>query len=267
MSQNNSPENISIVGIPFDDYSSYLKGSARAPSKIIEALHSDSSNQFTENLIDIGQSENINFLKSLVVNDYLEITDQIVDILKKETKLISLGGDHSITYPVVKAFGKFYENLNILHFDAHADLYNIFQNNPYSHACPFARIMEEKLTENLIQVGIRTMTSHLAQQSEKFKTKIYDMKSWISGTKFNFTGPVYLSLDLDVLDPAFAPGLSHQEPGGFSTRELIQIIQSLDCDIVGADIVELNPDRDINNVTAMAAAKLLKEVIAIMLKK
>jgi len=91
------------------------------------------------------------------------------------------------------------------------------------------------------------------------------MKSWKVETNFNFTGPVYLSLDLDVLDPAFAPGISHHEPGGFTSRELISIIQGLNCQIVGADIVELNPDRDSENLTGMVAAKLLKEIISKML--
>lgn len=259
------PKSISIVGIPFDDYSSFLKGPAKAPGKIREALYSDSTNLFTEDLRNIGKTKELSDFGDLEITDYLNIEKQVVKILEKDTRLVSLGGDHSITYPVVKAFNKYYKNLNILHFDAHADLYNEYQGNPYSHACPFARIMEQDLRINLFQVGIRTKTDHLALQSKKFNTKIYDMKSWKAGTNFDFTGPVYLSLDLDVLDPAFVPGVSHYEPGGFTSRELITIIQGLKCQIVGADIVELNPDRDINNLTAMLAAKLLKEIISKML--
>ena len=82
---------------------------------------------------------------------------------------------------------------------------------------------------------------------------------------FQFDGPVYLSLDLDVLDPAFAPGINHYEPGGFSTRQLLQLIQSLETNLVGADIVELNPERDVHNITATVAAKLIKELLAKML--
>lgn len=264
MNQFNIPKNISIVGIPFDDYSSFFKGAAKAPGKIREALYSDSTNLFTEDLKNIGNCKELSDLGDLEITDYLNIENQVNKIMEQGTRLVSLGGDHSITYPVMKAFDKYYENLNILQFDAHADLYNEFQGNPYSHACPFARIMEEGLAKNLFQVGIRTMTDHLAEQSKKFKTRIYEMKSWKTGISFDFTGPVYLSLDLDVLDPAFAPGLSHYEPGGFSTRELIAIIQGLKCQIVGADIVELNPNRDINDQTAMVAAKLLKEIISKM---
>ena len=125
--------------------------------------------------------------------------------------------------------------------------------------------MGEKLATELFQVGIRTMNTHQKNQSEKYKTKVFDMRSWQNDTEFNFTGPVYISLDLDVLDPAFSPGLSHPEPGGFSTRELISIIQKLNCEVVGADIVELNPKCDTNNLTARVAAKLLKEIAELMI--
>jgi arginase len=91
------------------------------------------------------------------------------------------------------------------------------------------------------------------------------MKDWNESTSFTFNGPLYISLDLDALDPAFVPGVSHYEPGGFSTRQVLSIIQNLRADVVGADIVELNPTRDINNVTAMVAAKFLKEILLRMI--
>ena len=91
------------------------------------------------------------------------------------------------------------------------------------------------------------------------------MKDWKDDTVFKFNGPVYISLDLDALDPAFVPGTSHYEPGGFSTRQVLSVIQNLNANIVGADIVELNPTRDINNVTAMVAAKLFKEILVKMI--
>jgi arginase family enzyme len=92
------------------------------------------------------------------------------------------------------------------------------------------------------------------------------MKDWSDEIHFDFDGPVYVSLDLDALDPAFVPGVSHHEPGGFSTRQVLSIIQQLDADIVGADIVELNPSRDLNDVTAMTSAKFMKEFLSRMIK-
>jgi arginase len=91
------------------------------------------------------------------------------------------------------------------------------------------------------------------------------MRHWSPGLQPSFDGPLYVSLDMDVLDPAFAPGVSHHEPGGLSTREVIGLIHGLEATLVGADIVELNPERDVVGMTAMAAAKLLKELAAKML--
>ena len=148
----------------------------------------------------------------------------------------------------------------ILHIDAHADLYDEFEGDRYSHACPFARIMEEKLASRLVQVGIRTLTAHLREQIDRFAVDVIDMRAWTAGKRPLITGPVYLSLDLDALDPAFAPGVSHWEPGGLTVREVITLIQELGRSLIGADVVEYNPLRDPSGVTAMVAAKLVKEI-------
>ena len=155
--------------------------------------------------------------------------------------------------------------LTILHLDAHADLYDEFEGDRYSHACPFARIMEEKLADRLVQVGIRTMTGHLRDQAKRFGAEVIDMRAWEAGKRPVTTGAVYLSLDLDVLDPAFAPGVSHWEPGGLATRDVIGVIQSVGGTLIGADVVEYNPVRDPTGVTAMVAAKLVKEIASRML--
>ena len=122
------------------------------------------------------------------------------------------------------------------------------------------------MASRLIQVGIRTMNPHQQAQAERFGVEVIDMRAWQPGLQVNLHGPVYLTLDLDVLDPAFAPGVSHHEPGGLSTRDVIRLVQGLRAPIVGADIVELNPGRDPIGITAMAAAKLLKEIAGSMLE-
>ena len=124
--------------------------------------------------------------------------------------------------------------------------------------------MEDELAVRLVQVGIRTLTGHQKEQVDKFGVEIIDMKSISTAKDVKIEGPVYMSIDLDCLDPAYAPGVSHHEPGGMSTREILEIIQNLKGELVGADIVELNPERDIDGVTAMVAAKLLKEVTSRM---
>ena len=155
-----------------------------------------------------------------------------------------------------------WDTLDILHFDAHPDLYDNLMDNKLSHASPFARIMETGRVERLVQVGIRTLNSHQREQAEKFGVEIYQMKDLTKLNSLRFSKPVYCSIDIDALDPAYAPGVSHFEPGGLSTRQLIDCLNGFKGRLIGADIVEYNPKRDFHNLTAMVAAKLLKEVIA-----
>jgi agmatinase len=260
---------ISLLGIPLDENSSFLKGASGAPAKIREAFHSDSANYFSENGIDLKNTGVWKDAGDIALTGMPKSFEEITSAIHKEVaegnKVISLGGDHSITYPIIQALAKKYTNLNILHLDAHGDLYDTFEGSKFSHACPFARIMEEKLASRLIQIGIRTFNTHQREQAKKFKVETIEMKDWVDSMEFSFTGPLYISLDLDALDPAFVPGISHYEPGGFTTRQVISVIQRLKANVVGADIVELNPNRDINNMTAMVAARFFKEIVAKMI--
>ncbi len=259
-------ESICILGIPFDANSSFRKGPALAPSRIRESYFSCSSNLWTEQGVDLGALKGLYDVGDVDCSDetvaFEAITQRVATLLKKEARIVSLGGDHSVTFPIFEAFAKKYDNLNILHLDAHPDLYDVLDNNPFSHACPFARIMEKKLATRMVQAGIRTMNGHQREQATRLGVEVIEMKEgndWLQ--KLEFQGPVYLSIDMDCLDPAFAPGVSHHEPGGFTTRQVLDIIHRLRGNIIGADIVEYNPDRDFGSVTAMVAAKLLKELI------
>lgn len=260
------PGTVVLVGVPFDEHSSFMRGAALAPQCIREALHAPSSNMSTENIQDLYSEKQIMNFGDLVIKKYIpDIERPISRILEKNAFVLSLGGDHSITYPIFKSYAKKYKHLNILHLDAHPDLYREWEGNRFSNGCPFARIMEENLAVRLVQVGIRTMNPHQKKQALRFNVETIDMKTWNPSIKLSFDGPVYISLDMDVLDPAFAPGVSHIEPGGLSTRDVIRLIQDLDAQVVGADIVELNPGRDFNGITAMTAAKLLKEIAGKMI--
>jgi len=256
---------ITLQGILFDEKSSYLRGPALAPPLIRKAYHSDSANYFAENGMEI-LPELWEDKGDFEIKDYFDIEKITSENLQSESPLITLGGDHSITYPILKAYFKKYGAIDVLHIDAHADLYDDFEGDKYSHACPFARIMENKLANRLVQIGIRTLSKHQAEQAYKFGVEIIQMKDFDSNQLPKFKNPIYLSLDIDGLDPAFAPGVSHHEPGGLSTREVLHIIQSIDVPIIGADIVEYNPTRDINDTTAIVSAKLMKEIAAKMLE-
>ena len=260
---------ITVVGIPFDKNSSYLSGPALAPKRIREAMFCESSNMWTEDLIDLGEFSGWEVLDDMRLssqeNVFELIENEIRQLLKRRLRVISLGGDHSITYPIIRAYGEGYQNLNILHLDAHPDLYDELDGNQYSHACPFARILEENIVIRLVQVGIRTMNGHQYEQAKRFGVEVIEMKDIGKMGQIKFDGPVYLSLDLDCLDPAYAPGVSHHEPGGMSTREVLGIIRNFEGRLVGADIVEYNPERDIHGMTGMVAGKILKEIIGRML--
>lgn len=260
---------VAIAGVPFDENSSFLRGPAMAPAKIREAYSSDSANYFTESGLDLENTAGWKDFGDLDVsgNDaFGKITEDTAKLLKDNEKLFLLGGDHSITFPIIKGFHDRYPNLTILHFDAHADLYDDFEGNPHSHASPFARIMENGLAKRLIQIGIRTLNKHQREQVKRFKVEVVEMKYWYDAMRFTFDGPVYVSLDMDAIDPAFAPGVSHHEPGGFSTRQVLNILQHLKGNIVGADLVEFNPTRDPSGITAMLAAKLYKEMIDVLIR-
>lgn len=256
---------ITIQGILFDKHSSFQQGPALAPPLIREALHSDSGNSFSEDLTDI-KTDQIQDAGDFKIDEYFEIESITRKNLNNSKKLLTLGGDHSITFPIIKAYVEKYSKLDILQIDAHSDLYDDFEGIKYSHASPFARIMELGLVENLIQVGIRTLTPHQREQADRFGVRVYEMKNLNLSSIQSFENPLYISLDLDGLDPAFARGVSHHEPGGLTTRQVIDLIQNINTEVVGADIVEYNPHRDFQNMTAYVAAKLMKELLGKMLK-
>jgi arginase len=261
---------IAVIGIPFDANSSYMQGAALAPAQIRKIWNAGAINLCSESGVDLGDHPGFIDLGDLKIDNAANAIDKIestiAELLDRGARLISLGGDHAITYPILKSYRTRHQQLEILHLDAHPDLYESYGGNRYSHACPFARIMEEKLASRLVQIGIRTLNAHQKEQADRFGVEIVDMQRFHNLQAVMLKGPLYLSIDLDVLDPAFAPGVSHHEPGGMSTRQLIELIQGLQVPLAGADIVEFNPLRDLSDITAMVAVKILKEVAARMLE-
>jgi arginase len=210
-----------VLGIPWDANSSYLHGCAAGPEAIRSALHSGSGNNATEHgmsvvpeLTDLGDLELQNAVGDLDANwaDADVITDAVDAQMAAGNRVISLGGDHAVTYPILRGVAK----------------------HSYEQADRF---------------GVQMIG---ARQLDQFDASALD-------------GPIYLTVDLDGLDPAVAPGVSHHEPGGLTVRELLDVIDALPGPIVGADIVELNPSRDLVDMTAMVGAKLLKEIAGRML--
>jgi len=257
-----------LVGIPFDGQSSYLRGTAEAPAEIREALKCNASNSWTELGANLGAAaayEDAGDLAFTEAEAFGAIESGLGARIDQGKRPVSLGGDHSITYPIVKAFAKRYPELTILHFDAHPDLYDEFEGNKLSHACPFARIMEAGLAKRLVQVGIRTATAHQRDQAQRFGVEMVEMRGLPAYGKLKSDGPVYITFDIDVLDPGSAPGVSHREPGGMTVREAITHLHAIQGHIVGADMVEYNPVQDVAGITATVAAKIVKEILGRMI--
>ena len=259
-----------LIGAPTDRHSSFLRGAAQAPPLIRAALHSDHGNAAAESGAELGLDIVLSDAGDLPLtesdSDDALIAAAVASAAADGALPLILGGDHSITVPVVEALAAAHGPVEILHFDAHPDLYDDFGGDPRSHASPFARIMERGLARRLVQVGIRTLNRHGREQAERFGVEIVEMRHFAPEAVPQPEGPLYLSLDLDGFDPAFAPGVSHHEPGGLSVRDVLAVLDRVRAPIVGADIVEYNPSRDLGGVTAVLAAKLVKEVAALCLR-
>jgi agmatinase len=262
---------VALLGVPYDAGSSYQRGPAGAPVLIREALWSEAGNTWTEAGIDLkdGRLDDEGDLwftdREPGTDARARVEDAVGSIADSGRRPLLLGGDHSITYPALRGVRRHYPRLAILQLDAHPDLYHEFQGDPYSHACPFARIMEEGLADRLVQVGIRAMTGHQREQADRFGVEVIDMRAWRDGTPLRFDMPVYLSVDLDVLEPGLAPGVSHREPGGLTVRQALGIIQTLAAPLAGADLVEFNPLNDPSGLSAAVSANLVKEIAGHML--
>jgi arginase len=259
-----------LVGLPYDASSSFLRGAAAAPPLVRAALTSPAANAWSEAGIEILPERDYADAGDLDLVDETtarpDIERAVAGIIAGGGRPLSIGGDHSVTYPVVRAVARATPRFTIVQIDAHPDLYDTFEGDRFSHACPFARILEEHADVRLVQCGIRTATGHQREQARRFGVNVIDMRAWSAGRRPDVQGPVYVTIDVDGFDPAFAPGVSHREPGGLSVRDVIGVVQSLHGPILGADVVEVNPSQDATGVTATVAAKLVRELISRMIE-
>lgn len=257
-----------LIGLPFDRNSSLFRGSAEAPAALRKALYSPATTLWTETGTDLSEGRLMRDAGDLDLGTPTDPFSVIEDAAEKAARTgdrpIFIGGDHSVTYPVIRGLGRVHPDLTVLDFDAHPDLYDDLDGNTLSHACPFARIMERGLIKRLVQIGVRNVNGHQRKQARRFGVEFIEMKDFDNRPGLTPDGPVYISFDLDALDPAFAPGVSHPEPGGLTTRQALAAIQGIRAPVVGADVVELNPTRDPSGISAAAAAKLVKEIAGIM---
>jgi arginase len=243
---------VGIFGVAEDGNSSYRRGPAQAPPWIRSYFHCSAGNLTSETGVDMYDGNN----RSTILDfgdvkpsspSHTDIFDAVQPVMQKicEKGLIpvALGGDHSISFPLTRALRKFVgAPFTIIHFDAHPDIYPDFEGNPSSHASPFARICETgsgdgAICSKLISIGIRTGTTPQLEQYKKYDVTCVEARHLsnpsldISALFHKFIPSeeslVYISFDMDCLDPSCAPGVSHREPGGLSTRQAFDIIHSI----------------------------------------
>ena len=263
--------NLYVLGIAWDGSSSFRRGSKEAPRVIREATTDELYNSFTEDLIDLKEVWRYKDLGDVHGNSFNDIVDKVSELLSKYYRgevFLFLGGDHSITYATIKALRRVSnDNFGLIYFDAHPDLYFQYGGDKYSHACTVRRLVEGGLikSDEVIEIGIRAPTKEQVEFAKKtgirmISTSEIRLNPYI---KPSFT-KAYISIDLDVLDPAFAPGVGNPEPGGLSIRELIDVIKSLKLEVIAFDIVEFIPMYDYKGITAFAASKIIREVLGLI---
>lgn len=260
---------VGLLGVGFDANSTFRRGPAAAPAAIRTALGSESGNPYSETGVRVWPGDSVLDHGDLDVPDE-KGTRGPIDVIERGTRralaetprLVVLGGDHAVTYPAVRAFAATHGRISLLHFDAHPDLYPDFEGNRFSHACPMARILEDGLVERLVQVGIRSYTPAQDEAAKRYDVEVIPAFSAGPIPALAFDTPVYVSIDVDALDPGFAAGVSHPEPGGLSVRQILEIVAATRAPYVaGGDVVELNPELDRDSGTAVVAAKLTCELL------
>jgi agmatinase len=245
-------------------------GSELGPDKIIEQTKDLFMNE--SGIIPFFDIETVDVVSSNIEETNENIYKKALGIFNESNGPVFLGGDHSITFPIVKAFSQKYENPGIIIFDAHLDAVNDFM--PPSQEDLVTGLVNQKIIKpsNIILVGTRNWHQNEIDFIRQNKIKFYSMRELsidgkeevsdsIMSVAKNF-GALYISIDIDVLDPAFAPGTGYIEPGGLTTRELLYFLFRLKNlrNIKGYDVVEVNPKKDVNDMTSKVGAKILVEL-------
>ena len=271
-----------VVGIPFDTCASYRVGTRFGPTSIRE-MSCLAAKPYNPILgvdifeycsgVDYGDLDSV---PGYIEESFALITDELKKLFVAGVIPISMGGDHSVTLPELRACKEAYGPVALVHFDAHYDTISEYFGKPYNHGTPFYHAAKEGLVDTgcSIQLGIReglygeedtrnsknlgyeVLTAaemHVMDRTDIIK-KIHDR---VNGKK------VFLTFDIDFLDPAFAPGTGTPVPGGFATWEALELIRGLkDLDIVGYDVVEVSPEFDKSGITSIAAAGIMQEFMS-----
>ncbi len=261
-----------IFPIPLERTTTYEHGTRNGPAAILAAsrnmeLYDEELQRETYKEIGIATVPPIDTMDGTLDEVITEIFTAQCEFLEDGKFPVALGGEHSLTPPLVAAAAKKYKNLSVLQIDAHADLRDEYQGNPNSHACAMRRVVE---ICPAVQVGIRSLSVEEAQIAPKLKTQIYwakdiaraPLKNWVPKVVADLSANVYLTVDLDGFDPSIVPATGTPEPGGLDWYQVISLIQAVASHkkIVGMDVVELLPQPG-DHASDFLAAKLIYKTL------
>jgi agmatinase len=269
---NNLEESTAVLyGMPMDWTVSFRPGARFGPARIRESslVHEEYSHYLERELTEIKYYDagDIPLAFGNPEKSIQQIGDFVSQVLALGKVPIGMGGEHLVTWPVVEQVAKKYPDLAVLHFDGHADLRTDYEGEIYSHATPLYKISQLIGGENVYQFGIRSMTKEEVAYTKTAGIHFFpfDVLEPLQQVLPTLAGrPVYITIDIDVLDPAHAPGTGTPEPGGITTRELLSSIHAIaksDVEVVGADLVEIAPAYDPTEKTPITAAKIIREML------
>jgi agmatinase len=256
-----------LVSVPFDATSTWMKGSSRGPKAILEASRNmelydtETGTEVYRRGIYTDDPLKVPASVEMMVN---QVQKTVWEWLKRNKYVVTLGGEHSVSIGAVRAYHNKYPGMSVLQLDAHTDLRQEYQGSPFNHACTMARVRE---ICPVTQVGIRSMDKEEIKYLEKgrvfFQEKIIRQKGWMQSVIDTLSDQVYLTLDLDVLDPSIMSSTGTPEPGGMDWYTLLELIR-LVCEkkeLVGFDVVELCPSKH-NRAPDFLAAKLIYKILS-----
>ncbi|MBU4075525.1 MAG: agmatinase [Euryarchaeota archaeon] len=260
-----------ICGVPFDGTSSFRLGSRLAPQEMRVASYNFEtySSFFDVDLSDVLIHDAGDLEVAATIDETLEMITPVAEKYVRDGKItIMLGGEHSLTFPFVNACKNKYPDIGFVVLDAHMDMREEFGGEKNSHAC-ISRHVIESITRKYASVGIRSGDREEYEYVRENNIKVFSaedviskgIKSVIEDIRKDIRGPIYLSVDMDAIDPAYAPALGTPEPYGITPRDVREVISSLAPQIVGFDLVEIAPEYD-SGGTALLGAKLVRDFLA-----
>jgi agmatinase len=255
-----------LLPVPFDETSTWLKGADRGPDAIIEASRHlelydrETDTEVYRKGIYTAEAVRASGSASMIAEVYAK-TDSLI---RQGKFVVTLGGEHSISIGAVRAHAAFYQNMAVLHLDAHSDLRDEYEGSRYNHACTVARIKET--AGKVVSVGIRSMSLPEREEIDEslvfYADYIHESKDWINETLAVLPEHVYITIDLDVFDPGILPSTGTPEPGGLDWYQVIKLLKAVSqkCAITGFDVVELAPSD--NKAPDFLAAKLIYKLLS-----